>query len=195
MMALVLFLLMQQPPALSVVGNVEATGTVKAAGFVLPDGSVLNTVDWAKTRVLTYLAGCDVCGVLSQFSDQKTIYQNMYGVPMRILEVRCYSDADTAQVNLRRDDGSPAYILSAALSCTTAGAAQTVFAADAQVRFAPAITPARQAPASINPQGISQLPPTVDWRKAITMLELLQSQKAVTPGAGFRRTTQGRPKK
>jgi hypothetical protein len=46
---------------------------------------------------------------------------------MHITEVWCESDAGTPSVNLQKDDGSPANILSSNLSCSTSGATSTSF--------------------------------------------------------------------
>lgn len=43
-----------------------------------------------------------------------------------ITEVWCESDAGDAVVNLQRDDGSPANILSSNLTCSTGGATGTI---------------------------------------------------------------------
>jgi hypothetical protein len=80
----------------------------------------------ARTRGITYLAGCDTCGVLADTDDQKTIYFNVVG-PMTIESVTCFSDAGTPSINIRRDDGAPADILSSDLACSTSGATTTSF--------------------------------------------------------------------
>jgi hypothetical protein len=49
-------------------------------------------------------------------------------VPMHITAVKCRTDTGTATINLQRNDGSAADILSSNLTCTTGGASSTTFA-------------------------------------------------------------------
>jgi hypothetical protein len=77
-------------------------------------------------RGINYLAGCDTCSVLTDADDQRTIYANVIG-PMTINSVTCFSDAGTPTMNIQRDDGTPANILSSDLTCSTAGATSTSF--------------------------------------------------------------------
>jgi hypothetical protein len=78
----------------------------------------------ARTRGINYLAGCDTCTALADTDDQRTIYYNVVG-PMTINSVTCFSDAGTPTINLQRDDGSPANILTSDLTCSTSGATST----------------------------------------------------------------------
>jgi hypothetical protein len=80
----------------------------------------------ARTRGITYLGGCDTCGVLADTDDQKTIYFNVVG-PMTIQSVTCFADAGTPTINIQRDDGSPANVLASDLACSTVGATTTTF--------------------------------------------------------------------
>jgi hypothetical protein len=77
-------------------------------------------------RGINYLAGCDSCDVLDDTDDQRAIYANVVG-PMTINSVTCFSDAGTPTINLQRDDGTPANILSSDLTCSTTGATSTSF--------------------------------------------------------------------
>jgi hypothetical protein len=100
-------------------GNVQITGGSNSVIFA--DGSSLSSANPARIRTITYLGGCDTCSVLADTDDQRTIYLNLTGA-MTINSVTCYSDAGTPTINLQRDDGSPANILSADLQCSTTGA-------------------------------------------------------------------------
>jgi hypothetical protein len=75
-------------------------------------------------RGINYLAGCDTCGVLTDADDQRTIYVNLVGA-MTINSVTCFSDAGTPTINLQRDDGTPANVLTSNLTCSTSGATST----------------------------------------------------------------------
>jgi hypothetical protein len=70
----------------------------------------------ALTRNITYLAGCDTCSILVDGDDQRTIYLNLVGA-MTINSVTCFSDGGTPSINLQRDDGSAANILTSDLVC------------------------------------------------------------------------------
>jgi len=59
--------------------------------------------------------------------DIPSIWVNRMGLTATITEVRCEIDAGSAAINLQRDDGSPANILSSNLDCSTAGATSTSF--------------------------------------------------------------------
>jgi len=99
--------------------NASLLGGQPAAAFMAANAAAL-------TRGITYLAGCDTCSVLADTDDQKTIYLNVVGA-MTINSVTCYSDAGSPIINIQRDDGSPANILSSNLTCTTGGATSTSF--------------------------------------------------------------------
>ena len=109
-------------------GNVKVTGTVGLNGYIFPDGTKQTTASSsnANIRGINYIGGCDTCSVLADSDSQKTIYLNVVG-PMTVSSVTCFSDAGTPTVNLQRDDGSPANILSANLACSTSGATTTNF--------------------------------------------------------------------
>jgi hypothetical protein len=139
---------------LDVAGNVKASGTVSGtqvlstvstgtAPLVInsttqvanlnasmlggqPASSYLLATPAALTRGITYLAGCDTCSVLTDADDQKTIFLNVVG-SMVVAEVTCFSDAGNPMINIQRDDGTPANILSSNLSCSTGGTSTTTF--------------------------------------------------------------------
>jgi hypothetical protein len=107
---------------LTVAGNVEVTGT--GNGILFSDGSTLTSSVAARIRTITYLAGCDSCGVLTDADDQRTIFFNLTGA-MTINSVTCFSDTGTPTINLQRDSGSPVNILTSDLTCSTAGTTTT----------------------------------------------------------------------
>jgi hypothetical protein len=87
-------------------------GTNVAAG-----GGVLGS-----PRILTFMLGADDGETLVDTNDQATIYWNRTGATEVITEVACESDAGTPTINIARDDGTPANVLSTALTCSTSGA-------------------------------------------------------------------------
>jgi hypothetical protein len=112
---------------LEVAGNLKVSGV--GNGIVLPDGSVLTSNSAARIRAITYLAGCDSCSALADADDQRTIFVNLIGT-MTINSVTCFSDAGTPVVNVQRDSGTPANILSSDLTCSTTGTVSTAIAQD-----------------------------------------------------------------
>jgi hypothetical protein len=72
-------------------------------------------------RSIQVMAGCDACPELTDADDQANVWRNNIGA-VRITEVWCQTDAGESVINLQRDDGTPANLLSANLTCTTAGA-------------------------------------------------------------------------
>jgi hypothetical protein len=107
---------------LEVAGNLKVSGT--GNGIVFPDGSALTSTLTAQVRSITYLAGCDNCGVLTDADDQRTIFVNLTGA-MTINSITCFSDAGSPVINLHRDSGTQASILSSDLTCSTTGATST----------------------------------------------------------------------
>ncbi len=107
---------------LTVAGNVNVTGN--GNGIIFSDGSALTSSLAARIRSITYLAGCDNCGVLTDDDDQRTIFVNFTGA-MTINSVTCFSDAGSPVINLQRDSGTQANILTSNLTCATTGATST----------------------------------------------------------------------
>lgn len=103
----------------------DVTGAMIAADTIAA-GDVAAALD---TRSLTYIAGCDNCAVLPDADDQLTFWRNNVAA-MTITEVWCESDAGSPLINLQRDDGTPANILSANLTCSTTGATGSIDAAE-----------------------------------------------------------------
>lgn len=73
-----------------------------------------------------FMLGADNGDVLVDGDDQPTIFANRLGFGVTITEVWCESDAGTPIINLQRDDGTPADVLSSNLTCTTSGATGTI---------------------------------------------------------------------
>lgn len=78
-------------------------------------------------REFVFMLGADNGSVLVDGDDQATIFWNRMGSTATITEVGCESDGGTPSINLQRDDGSAANILSSNLSCSTSGATTTSF--------------------------------------------------------------------
>lgn len=105
-------------PTCATVGNLDL-----AAAAV--DSAKLATAN--KTEQITYTffdTGTDLPATL----DVPSIFPNRSRA-ITLTEVYCEIDAGTASINLQRDDGTPANILSADLACSTAGATSTGFVA------------------------------------------------------------------
>jgi hypothetical protein len=140
---------------LDVAGNINATGNVSAtaatfsagvtATTLAGSGSLLTNLNAAaltgtvptdnlptapRTRAITYLAGCDSCGLLQNTDSQRQIFVNLIGA-MTITSVTCYSDAGGPTINIARDNGGPTNLLSSDLVCSTSGASTTSFASSA----------------------------------------------------------------
>jgi hypothetical protein len=84
-----------------------------------------------RTRQFGYIAGSDTAtAVLADTDDQTTIYVNRLGQGITITEVFCECDAGTPRIQLARDDGTPANILTdnagAGMDCAAAGATGTL---------------------------------------------------------------------
>ena len=107
-------------------------GTATSGQIVRGNGTNFVAVD--DVRSLTYLAGSDsASAVLAAGDDQLSFWRNNLGRTYRITEVWCESDAGSPTINLQRDDGSAANILSSDLTCTTGGATGTIAAAEQDV--------------------------------------------------------------
>jgi hypothetical protein len=101
----------------------DITGVTAGAGLTGGADSgnaALGLTVAARTRGITYLAGCDTCSPLADSDDQKTIYFNVVG-PMTIASVTCFSDAGSPSINIQRDDGTPASVLTSDMTCSPSG--------------------------------------------------------------------------
>lgn len=74
-----------------------------------------------------FIIGAENGAALVDGDDQPSIFYNHWGQGITIAEVWCETDTGTSNINLQRDDGSPANILSASLTCSTSGASSTSF--------------------------------------------------------------------
>jgi hypothetical protein len=82
-------------------------------------------------RAITYLAGCDSCSPLTTGDSQNTIFVNLIG-GMTINSVTCFSDAGAPTVNIQDNHtGTLTNVLSANLTCSTAGATSSSFSTSA----------------------------------------------------------------
>jgi hypothetical protein len=85
----------------------------------------------AKTRSITYLAGCDSCSALASTDSQHMIYINLLG-SMTINSVSCYSDAGSPVINIARNStnilGSSG-TTAANLTCLPGGASSGILTA------------------------------------------------------------------
>lgn len=102
---------------LEVAGNVKLTGT--GNGVIFPDGSTQTTS--ARTRGITFIAGCNWCGTLADNFDQPQIYYNVIGA-MTINSVTCFTDTGSPVVNVAINGGG---IVSGNLACSTGGTTST----------------------------------------------------------------------
>ena len=112
---------------LSVVGMIQST----TGGFVFPDATVQTTAAQlpaaSLVRAITYLAGCDSCGLLTTADSENTIFLNVIG-SMTVNSVTCFSDAGAPTVNIQRNQaGTLTNILSANLTCSATGATSSSF--------------------------------------------------------------------
>jgi trimeric autotransporter adhesin len=81
-----------------------------------------------KTRLITYLGGCDSCSVLTTSDNQNLIYQNLLGAALSFQAITCYSDAGAPSINVQLDTGSgTAVVTPSAIPCSTAGNTVTSF--------------------------------------------------------------------
>ncbi|HSW65354.1 MAG TPA: hypothetical protein VLH56_18905 [Dissulfurispiraceae bacterium] len=108
-------------------GSGQATARAMVAGDI-PSGVVTPTHVSAalKTGVINYTF-FDLNTDLPNTVDIPSIYVNR-AKAITITEVYCEINAGSASINLQRDDGSAANILSSNLSCSTSGATSTSFA-------------------------------------------------------------------
>lgn len=109
-------------------GAGDITGSL-SAGYQIGSGAVgaAELATAHKTLQITYTffdTGTDLPDTL----DVPSIFPNRSRA-ITLTEVYCEIDAGSASINLQRDDGTPANILSANLACSTAGATSTGFVA------------------------------------------------------------------
>jgi hypothetical protein len=97
-------------------GITAGTGLTASGGLPAPTVA-LNTS--ARTRAITYLAGCDSCSTLTTADSQASIFLNVIG-SMSIVAVQCFTDTGTTNINLNLNGA--ANFLNGDLACSTSGA-------------------------------------------------------------------------
>jgi hypothetical protein len=79
-----------------------------------------------RKRNITFVIGADSGSALTDADDQIDVYENQLAA-FHVTSVKCRTDTGTSTINLQRNDGTPANILSSNLVCTTSGATSTSF--------------------------------------------------------------------
>jgi len=92
---------------------------------VREDGTIAGEIITETRRI-----GSDSGSALADTADEATIWRNNLGGSVTLLEVWAESDAGTPIINLQRDDGSAANVLSSNLTVTTSGVTGTIAAAE-----------------------------------------------------------------
>jgi hypothetical protein len=82
-----------------------------------------------KTGMIMYSAGCDNCSVLADADDDDGFFYNDLAA-LTITAVRCFAKTGSPIINLQRDDGSAANVLSSNLTCSNAWASGTIDTAE-----------------------------------------------------------------
>lgn len=106
---------------------VVSTGTKTSGDNVKFDSSGRAVRGGTSTKVFGFIMGSDTGTALGDTADQADIWANTLGQGVHITKVTCYCDGGTPTVNIQRNDGSAASILSSNLSCATSGASSTSF--------------------------------------------------------------------
>jgi hypothetical protein len=101
------------------IGAITEAG-VASGVFANPSGQI---------KSLTFLIGSDAGAALADTDDQPTVWRNNVAA-MTLTEVWCESNAGTVIINLQRDDGSAANVLSSNVSCDTGGELGTISASE-----------------------------------------------------------------
>ena len=79
-------------------------------------------------KIVAFRIGSDSStSTLADTDDEADIFTNTWTSAFVISKVSCRSDAGTPTIQIQRDDGSPANILSSDLTCTSSGANTTTF--------------------------------------------------------------------
>jgi hypothetical protein len=105
-------------------------GDVSTNSFILKGTGITGKVGiqavTLRKRNVTFIIGAESGAALTNADDQPDVYENQLAA-FHITSVKCRTDAGTSVINLQRNDGTPANILSSDLSCTTGGATSTSF--------------------------------------------------------------------
>ena len=78
-------------------------------------------------KLIQFMIGAENGAALVDADDQPSIFYNHYGQGITINDIWCETDAGTSTINLQRDDGSPANILTSNLVCSTTGVSSSTF--------------------------------------------------------------------
>ena len=92
-------------------------------------GNVVAEFQTLRKKTITFRIGSDSGDALVDAQDEMDVWENQIGA-MHITSVKCQTNGNSGEqstINLQRDDGSPADILSSNLVCTNAGATSTSF--------------------------------------------------------------------
>jgi hypothetical protein len=112
--------------------NQNSTGTAGGlsgtalSGDVTNSGNTITLATKHKTRQFGFVIGADNGSALVDGDDQPSIFSNQLGFGITITRVWCETDSGTSTINLQRDDGSAANILSSNLTCDNDGATGTI---------------------------------------------------------------------
>jgi hypothetical protein len=111
--------------ATAVTGNaasatvLHGTGSSTGAWSGIVDADVPDTITVNRTEMATFTV-FDVANIIATSTDIPSVLVNRSGGGWTIAEVCCEVDSGTTTINLQRDDGSAANILSSDLTCNTA---------------------------------------------------------------------------
>jgi hypothetical protein len=111
--------------ATAVTGNaasatvLHGTGSSTGAWSGIVDADVPDTITVNRTEMATFTV-FDVANIIATSTDIPSVLVNRSGGGWTIAEVCCEVDSGTTTINIQRDDGSAANILSSDLTCNTA---------------------------------------------------------------------------
>lgn len=106
------------------VGDVSTNSfALKGTGITGKVGIQAQTL---RKRNIGFIIGSETGADLTNGDDQPGIYENQLAA-FHITSVTCRTNTNTVRINLQRNDGTPANILSSDLDCTTSGATSTSF--------------------------------------------------------------------
>jgi hypothetical protein len=113
-----------QPAGSYVTSVTAADGSISVGGTA--SARTVAVGKSARTHSITYMAGCDNCGVLQTTDSQRQFYINVLG-PMTIVSVSCFSDTGGPSVNIARENRGPTNLLSSNLTCSSDGTSTNQF--------------------------------------------------------------------
>jgi hypothetical protein len=116
------------PATIDATTGYTVAGAAASGKILRGDGTKFATAD--DVRSVTVIIGADNGSALADADDQLTIWRNNLGRTYRIAEVWAECDAGSPIINLQRDDGTPANILSSNLTVASTGGTGTIAAAE-----------------------------------------------------------------